>query len=296
MPSFNPIEGELGPGFIGFTISLWLYGSTLSQTIYYFRTFPDDSRITKCLACFLCVVDTLHVCLLSHMFWGFLVYGPSVGFSILLKLPWQLMASFIVGFIINTVVQCFFGLRVWKISFNNRIIASIIGISSTGQLCAGMAFSGHLITVINPTLALNNIGQLYARTSLACSLVCDLTISVSMVYYFSLFRDGMKRSKDVLQLLIILSVNMGVLLSLATAVTLILVVNDPGTFTSLGPHFVLSKLYINSLLATLNSRKHFRAITDKTYEYSLPTISTVSIHFSASDISQHDSVCSTWTV
>jgi len=87
---------------------------------------------------FLCVADTLHIYLLSHMFWNFLVYGRFVGFSILVKLPWQLTPSFIVSWVVATVVQYFFGLRVWKISRQNWIAVSIIWLSSLAQLGAGL--------------------------------------------------------------------------------------------------------------------------------------------------------------
>jgi len=223
------------------------------------------------------------VYLLSHMFWNFLVHGRSIGISVLLRLPWQLMASFIVAWFVTTVVQCFFGLRVWKVSHKNWIAVSIIGISSVAQLGAGMAFSAHLIIVGDPFSAFDHIGELSGQIELVCSLVCDLAISATLVYYFSILRVGMEKSKFILQNLIILSVNMGVLLCLVTVVTIILFHADAGTFVSLGPHFILSKLYVNSLLATLNSRKHFRALADRTIEFSLPTIpATVSV--------QHDSV------
>jgi len=282
----NLVEAELGSGFIGYTICLWLYGATLSQTIFYFRSFPGDSWSTKYLVVFLYVADTIHVYLLSHMFWNFLVYGRTVGFSILLRLPWQLMASFIVAWVVTTVVQCFFGIRLWKLSRKNWIIVSIIGISSVAQLCAGMVFSAHLIIVKDPFSAFDHVGDLCGRIELVCSLVCDLTISASLVYYFSVFQVDMKRSKHLLQHLIILSINMGILLCLVTAVTIILFQVKAGTFVSLGPHFILSKLYINSLLATLNTRKHFRALADRTITFSFPTMQASG----TVPLVQHDSI------
>ncbi|KIM81870.1 hypothetical protein PILCRDRAFT_821230 [Piloderma croceum F 1598] len=274
MSKFNPnlVEVELASGFIGFIISLWLYGATVSQSIFYFRSFPGDNRATKYLVSFLFFADTLHVYLLSHMFWNFLVYGRSVGFIILLRLPWQLTTSFIVGWVVTTVVQCFFALRVWKVSNKNWIAVSVIGISSMAQLSAGMIFSAHLIKVGDPFSAFDHVGNLCGRTELVCSMVCDLVISVSLVYYFSVFRIGLERSNHLLRNLIILSLNMGGLLCLVTVITLILFEVEAGTFISLGPHFILSKLYVNSLLATLNSRKHLRALANRTIEISLPTI------------------------
>jgi hypothetical protein len=47
---------------------------------------------------------------------------------------------------------------------------------------------------------------------------------------------------------------------------------ESGSLISVSFQFILSKLYVNSLLATLNTRKHLRALTDETIEFALPTI------------------------
>jgi hypothetical protein len=133
------IEAQLGPIFIAYAISLWLYGTTLSQTIFYLRSFPGDAKATKCLVCFLCAVDTFHICLLSQLFWNFLVVGRFVGLSVLfVTLPWQLWASFMIFYFVISVVQGFFALRVWRVSGGNWIVTSLIGIFSAGQLSSGM--------------------------------------------------------------------------------------------------------------------------------------------------------------
>jgi len=169
------------------------------------------------------------------------------------------------------------------VSSKNWIVTSIICVTGMTQLGAGMAFSAHLVIVKIPTSVFNTSGIISGQIQLVSSMACDIAISASLVYYFSTLRVGMEKTKHILQYLVILSVNTGVLLCLVTAVTLILFQVESGTFITLGPHFVLSKLYVNSLLATLNSRKHFRDIANRTVDFPLPTISTT-------PVSHHDSV------
>jgi len=166
-------------------------------------------------------------------------------------------------------LSSFFAFRIWRVSSRNWIVTSIIGISSAGQFGAGMAFSNHLIKSTGIPLA-NAAG----RIQLICSIVCDITISASLAYYFFIFRTGMRRSNHILQHLIILSINMGVLLCLVAIATFILfqIKSGSSSLVTLAPHFILIKLYINSLLATLNSRKHFRVLAQRTIEFELPTI------------------------
>jgi len=112
-----------------------------------------------------------------------------------------------------------------------------------------------------------------ARLSLASSIICDGTISASLVYYFRRYRVGMSRTEPILQQLVMLSVNMGMLMGVVAIMTLILFEADRGVFLCLAPHFVSSKLYVNSLIATLNSRRHFRQMADRSIVFTLPTIS-----------------------
>jgi len=275
MPSLTQlVEGELGPVFIGFAMSLWLYGTTVSQTIFYFRSFPNDSKATKYLVCFLCIVDTFHIYLLGHLVWNFLVVGRFTGLGVLLvTIPWQLLASFITTFFVISVVQCFFAFRVWNVSGKNWIITSIIGLSSTAQFGSGMEFSNHLIKAKSLALAFDHDRTSSGRIQLSCSIVCDLAISASLTFYFFTLRAGVERTRHLLQHLIILSVNTGVLLCLVMVVTIVLFQVKSGSLVSLGPQFILSKLYVNSLLATLNSRTHFRALVRETIDFSLPTLS-----------------------
>jgi len=191
---------------------------------------------------------------------------------VVLNIPWQLVSSTFIFYIVISVVQCFFGLRVWKISDENWILALIIGISSAGQLGAGMIFSVHLASVKYTLLSFEGSGNSSGRIQMICSIVCDSATSASFVYYFSVFKsNSTQRTYPILQQLVICSINMGVLLCLVTAVTLILFQFDSGSYISC-THLILSKLYVNSLLASLNSRRHFRALAERTNSILLPTI------------------------
>lgn len=265
----NIVQVEMGSPFIGFTVSLSLYGAALAQAIFYFRSFPDDCAPMKILVTFISFLDIFHVCLLSQMFWNTLVYGRLVLPSVPQQMPWQLVAATIVtNFIIGTV-HCFFCLRVWRVS-KNKSVTAMIGILTVMQFGVAMSFGVQQ----KPTGSRDPNTNLSAQIQLISSMVCDIVISASLVYYFHSFRLGMKRTEVILQELIILSVNMGVMLCLVMTVTIILFEVDAGISEPLAAHMVLSKIYVNSLIATLNSRRRFRAIANRTIAFSLPTIST----------------------
>jgi hypothetical protein len=211
-------------------------------------------------------METFNMYLLYYTFWTLLVTGHAGG--PLTRWRWQDLTLYAVDFFTIFVVQCYFCYRVWRVSAN-VIITSIIAIAAMFQVGAGMAFMANSIRHRSPQEIFNAEGHRTARMELISSMICDLAISTSLVYYFYTFRISTKKMDAVLQQLIIVSVNMGVLLCLVTATNLALF--EVGSFLSLPPHIILIKLYVNSLLATLNTRKYIREIANKTVEITLPT-------------------------
>jgi len=189
----------------------------------------------------------------------------------LTELSREVTASFIIAGFLVCIVQVFFCLRVWKVSGKNRVLAAVIAISSAMTFAAGLAVN--IIQFKNPT---SYPLQPLCRCALVGAMVCDATICGSMVYFFRSYRVGQPRTEPVLQQLIILFVNMGVILCICAAATLILYETKRGTGASLTSVFISSKLYINSMMATLNVRKHLRKVANRSMTYSLPTIMTTS--------------------
>jgi len=78
------------------------------------------------------------------------------------------------------------------------------------------------------------------------------------------------KMETILRKLIVFSVNQGVLLVIITIITLVFLSTPKATISSMLPsQFVLSKLYVNCLLAALNSRKEYREIADEDISLSL---------------------------
>jgi len=94
--------------------------------------------------------------------------------------------------------------------------------------------------------------------SLACSAVGDLLISASLCFFYHRNRTGVKRTDRILNLLILYAINTGLLTTIVAICTVILEVALRGTQWDTIPYFVLSKCYVNSVLATLNARTKLR--------------------------------------
>ncbi|KIM82479.1 hypothetical protein PILCRDRAFT_820340 [Piloderma croceum F 1598] len=210
------------------------------------------------------VLDTVHVCLVSDSFWDILLHARPLQKPSFTGLSWQLTTSFTIVVFVMIIVQSFFCLRVWKVSGGNRFIVTIIILASVIQF--GIAVCTY--EYIDPT----NKSRTLPRLNFISCLVCDGTIAASLVYFFRNFRVGQPRTEPVLQQLIVLSVNTGTLLCVITAMMLALFETKRGSAFLLAPQFISGKLYTNTLIATLNSRRGLRELVDRSIAFSLPTI------------------------
>ncbi|KAJ8462774.1 hypothetical protein ONZ51_g10688 [Trametes cubensis] len=89
---------------------------------------------------------------------------------------------------------------------------------------------------------------------LSVEVAVDVTIAVTQCLLLRRFETGIQRTDSVIRILIAYSINTGLLTSLCAIGALVSYAAAPTKFIYFAFYFVLSKLYVNSLLATLNAR------------------------------------------
>ncbi|KAJ7932305.1 hypothetical protein B0H13DRAFT_1857138 [Mycena leptocephala] len=100
----------------------------------------------------------------------------------------------------------------------------------------------------------------------AASFACDIVITVYLCYFLARNKNEMSRSNTMLNTLMVNTINRGMLTALSSGLTLGLFLGYRETFwflLSLAPN---SKLYMNSMFAMLNMRKHVQAKIDQGWE------------------------------
>ncbi|KZP24040.1 hypothetical protein FIBSPDRAFT_442705 [Athelia psychrophila] len=274
------------PAFIGFIISLSLNGISIAQSVFYYRSFPRDGKVKKLIVLLLNIAELAQTLILSNMFWDVLICnklpkaGGDVSLDKSLTDPWQMKFFFAITAVITLFVQGFFCLRVWRVSLGNVALFAVISISSLAQFAAMI----HLVTDTGDMLDPENFqpgstNNWLASLAFLGNIMCDGTVAGSLTYYFKSYRTGMPRTEPVMQQLILLSTSTGLLLCLLTASAWALAqINPHRSSNCLVPILIVGKLYVNSMMANLNSRRHFRTVVERTIEYS--------IHASAFDASR----------
>ncbi|KZP12886.1 hypothetical protein FIBSPDRAFT_1049803 [Athelia psychrophila] len=258
--TMGDIEASIGHVFIGFAISLSLFGVSIAQTAFYSYHFRRDGMFKKSSVVVLSMVDFLQTVVLADMFWEMLVDHslPSAGSSVSNEPPWQIAVFILTSLFMNCFVQGFFCQRVWRVSGGNVRLLSIIIISSLMSLLVGVV--GAALCAI-PPFRINLAPFVHAH--FLTLILADGTISGSLIYHFNSSRLGMPRSEPVMRQLIWLSMNTGLILCFFTTVNYYMAINYSSA-SYLAPTFILSKLYLNSMMAALNTRRHFRAVFSRT--------------------------------
>ncbi|KAJ6469031.1 hypothetical protein C8R47DRAFT_1302225 [Mycena vitilis] len=183
----------------------------------------------------------------------------------------QLLANYLTAF----AVQIFFASRIYRLTRDNVRMyrTSAVGIYIVIALAFTQMSAGIAQTILSYRLrSYSKLEQTKAITTLqtAGSLACDIVITVYLCVFLQRNKTGLPRSTEkMLNTLMINAVNRGMLTAVTSAFTMALFLVLPNTFwffLSLAPN---SKLYMNSMLATLNMRQHIR---DKVLMNNLHTI------------------------
>ncbi|KAF8838273.1 hypothetical protein BDN67DRAFT_101362 [Paxillus ammoniavirescens] len=250
------VDGTWGGSFVGLVVGSILYGVTIMQTYFYYDTYTNDPFFLKALVAILCVLDTAHTALISHLVYFYLIteYGiPTMG--IIWTLPAQVFITAMIGFI----VQCSMMYRVWSLNRTDLrwILTVPTLIMASFSLATGYAYAVKLVEI--KVLARIPEILLLIEMALGTAAAVDImiTLFLSLTLYFN--KTGITRSDSMINRLIVYTVNNGLLTSLCALLDVIIHSTLPPTsFAFLAFYFLLSKLYCNTFLSTLNARRSLR--------------------------------------
>ncbi|KAF4596890.1 hypothetical protein EYR38_008281 [Pleurotus pulmonarius] len=109
------------------------------------------------------------------------------------------------------------------------------------------------------TLLHSTISDAFGTADFSSTAACDLLISASMAYYLNKSRSGLRRTENLVDILIVYVIGIGLLTSIFATIIFVTWITLPKQLIFLTFHSVISKLYVNSLLVTLNARSSLRS-------------------------------------
>ncbi|KAI0357564.1 hypothetical protein OH77DRAFT_111275 [Trametes cingulata] len=253
---------ELGQTFgvmlLSTIIASALYGITTLQTLYYYDRFPGDSWMMKTAVAAVWVLDTATIVLDSHAVYYYLIVNYNNPLALLDEV-WSAQIEVLITYTVVIIAQIFFILRIYQLRRHAWYIPAALGLLALASYAIVIVIVRRILEHSQwsdvQTDAVNN--PLIANWALG--MVVDIGITVVLCWYLWSEKTYVRQNTHrVLNRIIIFSVNRGAIAAVVQIFTLLTKFWLPQNLVWLAFHNALSKVYANSMLATLNSRVALR--------------------------------------
>ncbi|KAI0689954.1 hypothetical protein BC835DRAFT_1418114 [Cytidiella melzeri] len=327
------VPATFGALLLGGMTSTFLSGAVSTQAYIYGRTYQKDRASVKGLVLTTWLLDVFHTAMVAVSLWYYLIDG-FMSQTAHDKIYWSLGLSVASTAALTFIVHCFFVHRLHKLSKGNTFLS--LPIALVALLRLGMYFSRHLdafaegsrlsgrmcnnrrdashhhsfsvrahglingfcrIHLQSFSVFLNKFRWVFTL-GLVLSSVADVLIASGMCFFLKQSRTGTSDLDRIIDSVMYYTIENGVLTSIATILSLIFWLATPHKLIYMGLHFAISKLYANSLLASLNARKTLRQTHSSMRDVHLPSIGPFSPNlrrFSKISIVREDSDTTTMT-
>ncbi|CBQ67662.1 conserved hypothetical protein [Sporisorium reilianum SRZ2] len=249
MPKFPSMDLSLGCMYIGVMLNVWLYGFSIVQAYIYYVNFKTDKPLMRYFVLFLVVIDTLNAIFDQVFMYQYLVSNfGNLGYAS--KSNAAFAADPVLTGIIAFSTQLFFAWRVYKL-MHSKIMPALIATGATVSLLSaiGTAIGVEIVLYFQQFQKFQAVVILW----LGGAALTDVLITGSLVFTLNKSRTGFAATDDVITKLIRTTLQTGALTTLFATVDLVLFLASTTTLHLLF-NLPLAKLYVNSLLSTLNAR------------------------------------------
>ncbi|OSC99271.1 hypothetical protein PYCCODRAFT_851098 [Trametes coccinea BRFM310] len=161
--------------------------------------------------------------------------------------------------VIATIVQFYFTRSLWIFSRRNRPLAAILvfltllGLGSGTWIAADLFMEPSVVTlyaVVKP--------RIVVAVCSGSTAVADVIISAGLCIFLQMSRTGIQRSNTLIDKLMKYAIQRGLLTATVQMIDFITIVAAPTSLAVLPAGLMLSKLYTNAFLASLNVRHSLR--------------------------------------
>ncbi|KAJ7896834.1 hypothetical protein B0H13DRAFT_2033366 [Mycena leptocephala] len=252
------VEG-FTPFLVSVTVSAPLWGVVVAQANVYYRTYPNDTKALKYLVGICVILTTAQLAVLAYTVYFWLITCrlpqnyPSLG-----SVKRSMAPSYLTYFL-TMIVQCFYAMRVWFVSNKNKYIVSAIIILSIVQMVGGFALCTNTAITNSLSAVYSRFNHISGSIQLGGSMLCDMLISVSLVYCLRGTSSSFKATRNGINKIILYAINTGIVTNIVALINLVTWLSIPDTnFTWAVFHFSLGKIYVNAMLVSLNARASIR--------------------------------------
>jgi hypothetical protein len=255
------VENTYGALLLGAFLACCLSGIVTVQSFLYIKLYPKDATRTKIIVGAVWLLDTLHTCFVIASVWNYLIphFGDIPRFDFI---PWTVAMTIAVTAILTFIVHIFLAWRIRKLTQSNWITSPIL-VLAVLRLVSACGTTAEMIRTQSFTIFAHKFRWIFTL-GLALSSAVDILITVVLCWKLRSSRTGSISTDFVIDSLVRYTLENGLLTCAATVLSMACWLAMPHNRVFLALHFMIGKLYANSLLATLNTRKQLRERRVKT--------------------------------
>ncbi|KAJ8507548.1 hypothetical protein ONZ45_g10096 [Pleurotus djamor] len=248
------VDMTVGALEVGVLVSIFLFGIITKQTISYYNRYPLDPLKLKILVAVIWTLEFAHAIALSHG-----TYTATVDLAIA---PATISVGFLFSGIIGAIVQAYFSLRIRILSGNRVFSFGLV-------LLAILRFISWIIVGVIGSLPADNLSPSVTdawRWMLTGLLVANAIVDFGITLYFWVFyrskqKDSFRSTVKLLGRLIQWTLQNGLITSVAGILTAVFFHTSYDSSLWVAIFAVLTRLFSNSFLASVNARDRLRNIT-----------------------------------
>ncbi|KAK7052511.1 hypothetical protein R3P38DRAFT_2860734 [Favolaschia claudopus] len=259
LPKF---DNTLGALLIGGLVATALYGITVLQTFAFFMNGTTDRTAHKALVAFLFVLDTFDTFLNGHILYFYLVSNYLAPQALAVPL-WSVILHVAATSLSNFIVRSAFTRRIYQLSHGNIPGTLWIAALSVLDLGCGILITAKAFKLKSFLDITNGMILSFMYLDFAAGTSADLSVALALCYLLARSRTGFQRTDSLIRVLMMYTVNTGMLVALDATAGLVTFILMKKNFIFLAFYLLLSKLYLNSYLAILNARQGLREKLDE---------------------------------
>ncbi|KAJ7850136.1 hypothetical protein B0H13DRAFT_2360851 [Mycena leptocephala] len=260
----GPLDSTYGIWLITLFLQTILYGMGLLQA--YFFWYGKDARVLKIAVgpllrtnfgeltaipqvIIVVFLESFQLATLFASTYHYLIDGFG-NFPQLLEIYWLSLCQLAAAYLSAFVVQVYFAYSIYRLGSGEKILPFAILICSLAAL-------GQVVVAAD-LVSYAQLDEVKSTTvvNASCSVLSDVLITAGLSWRLHSARTGIQATNNLLNYMIMFAINRGALTMTTAILELILFFALPGTFYFFGMIWFTGKLYMNSMLATLNTRSH----------------------------------------
>ncbi|KAG2155077.1 uncharacterized protein EDB93DRAFT_1131124 [Suillus bovinus] len=259
----------IGPVVLGALVNACLFGGLAIQTHVYYANFPKDHRGMKLTVAAILASQIAHVICVSATLWKVAVsgYGNPLTLSIF---PLGADAAILFTAITGALVESSFAFRLWKLSKSLTLPLISLALCLLAQSIAlTMTVKAFTMTDL---LTFETDENRLITLSLTSRLVCELTLTLSMVWYLRKQRSSTFASTTtIIDRLVLWTLETGIITSLVVVFIMSFFLAMKHNYIWVGLYANLATVNANSLLASLNGRLILRSVPNQSVNMNTPS-------------------------